>query len=387
MMTDPGFWGFRRSNGQAGVRNHVAVISAMDLSNTVVRKISALVRGTVAITPQFGRLQFGADAAQHDRTLIGIGANPNVFGALVVSLEPESANRIAEGVRKTGKPVHVLDVQGAGGSLHAAFAGARLAGQLVLEASRARREWCPLGELVLGLKCGGTDTSSGLAANPAIGSVTDRIVSAGGIVLFSEQSELMGAEEVIVERAVNAQAAQSVIAAIARMEQLALAHGLDVRGTNPTPDNISGGITTVEEKAFGSLAKTGTALIQGTIPYASPTPGSGLWLMDGPGPAVELMAGLAASGATAVLFSTGVGNPVGSPIAPTLRVTGRPTTAREAWENIDVDVSGVTVGTESLSQAGDRLYHHLLNVLSGELTKCEVFADEEFAISRIGETL
>jgi altronate dehydratase large subunit len=170
------------------------------------------------------------------------------------------------------------------------------------------------------------------------------------------------------------------------MEELAFRHGIDVRGINPTPDNIIGGITTVEEKAFGSLAKTGTGPIHGVVPYAARPPHNGLWLVDGPGPAVELMAGLAASGATAMLFSTGAGNPAGSPIAPTVRVTGHPETA-SAWENIDFDASDVTLGERTVSASGDLLFEHLLRVLSGELTKCEVFADEEFAISRLGEAL
>lgn len=385
-MSELGFWGFRRPDGRAGVRNHVAVISAMDLSNSLARKICALVRGVVPILPHFGRLLLGADAAQHLRTLVGVGANPNVFGALVVSLEPESAQRIASGIQETGKPVEVLDLQGAGGSLHAAIAGARLAGELMRKASTVPREWLPLGEIVVGLKCGGSDTTSGIAANPVIGVVTDRVAAAAGTVLFSEQSELIGAENAIAERTATPAAARAVLAAISRMEELAFRHGIDVRGINPTPDNIAGGITTVEEKAFGSLAKTGTGLIQGVVPYAVRPPGTGLWMIDGSGPAVELMSGLAASGATAMLFSTGVGNPVGSPVAPTLRVTGHPATA-DAWENIDFDASAVTLGEQTVSESGELLFQHLLRVLSGELTKCEVFADEEFAVSRLGETL
>lgn len=387
MGTELGFWGFRRPDGRVGIRNHVVIISAMDLSNSVVRKIAALVRGTVPILPHFGRLLLGPDAAQHLRTLVGVGVNSNVFGALVVSLEADSARRIAERITEFSKHVQVLDVQGTGGSLGTAMAGARLAGELMLEASSARREWCSLKDLVLGLKCGGTDATSGIAANPAIGVVTDRVIAAGGTVLFSEPSELMGGEPVMVERAVSREAADAIVATIGRFEQLAASHGIDVRGTNPTPDNIAGGITTVEEKAFGSLAKTGTGPIQGVVSYAVRPPNPGLWLVDGSGPAVELMAGFAASGATAMLFSTGLGNPAGSPIAPTLRVTGCSATAQNAWENIDVDVSGVTMGTEDVPQAGDRLFRHLMRVLSGELTKSEVFGDEEFAISRLSETL
>ena len=385
-MAELGFWGYRRADGRVGVRNHVAVISAMDLSNSVARKVCSLVRGLVPILPHFGRLLLGADAAQHVRTLVGVGANPNLFGALVVSLEPDSAARIATGLKEAGKPVEVLDVQGAGGSLHAAMAGARVAGKLMQQASVLRPEWCPLDAVTLGLKCGGSDTTSGLAANPVIGEVTDRVLAAGGSVLFSEQSELIGAEEALRERAVSRVAAEAILGAVSRMEELAFQHGVDVRGINPTPDNIAGGITTVEEKAFGSLAKSGTKPIQGVVPYAVAPPRPGLWLMDSSGPAIELMAGLAASGATVVIFSTGVGNPAGSPIAPTLRVTGHPTTAT-AWENIDFDASGVTLGNETVAEAGERLFHHLLRVLSGELTKCEVFGDEEFAISRLGETL
>jgi altronate dehydratase large subunit len=382
-----GFWGYRRSDGRVGVRNLVAVISVMDLSNTVVRKISSLVRGSVSILPQFGRLLLGPDAAQHKRTLIGVGNNPNIFAALVVSLEPDSAREIADGIKESGKRVHILDVQSSGGSLQATIAGARMAGELVLEASQARRAWCPLRDLALGLKCGGSDTTSGIAANPAIGVVADRVIESGGTVLFSEPCELMGAEEMLGERALIREVANAIVAAVAYREQLAFKHGLDVRGTNPTPDNIAGGITTVEEKAFGSLVKTGTTTIQGVVPYAFRPPGTGLWFMDGPGPAVELMAGMVAAGAQMMLFSTGVGNPVGSPVAPTLRVTGHPSTARDAWENIDFDASGVTLGVQSVGEAGERLLHHLLRVLSGELTKCEIFDDQEFAISRIEETL
>lgn len=381
------FLGYRRPDGSVGIRNHVAIISAMDNVNGVVKKIASQVKGVLPLTILYGRGQFGADNDLTVNTLIGMGKNPNIAAVLVVSLEKVSAKKIADGIAQSKKPVQYLAVQDAGGSTEAVYQGTKIAMDMMIKASEQQREEFPLSKLILGVECGGSDTTSGIASNPVVGYVADQIVDAGGVVFLSETSEFMGAEHVLAERARTPEVARKIYAAVKRIEDDAKSRGVDIRGANPVPDNIAGGLTTIEEKSLGAIMKGGTATIQDILEYGQSPWGKGLFLMDTPAPACESMTGLAAGGTQIILFSTGKGNIMGNPIAPTIKVSGNPKTVNVMTANIDVDVTGITAGEESLAEAGERLLEELIKVCSGKKTKAEVLGEEEIAISRIQPTV
>lgn len=385
-MSEMGFWGYRRANGTVGIRNKVAILAVMDNVNGIVRNLEHLVRGTVAIPVWYGRGQFGADDDLFRRTQVGLASNPNIAAVLVISLEKVSAEKVAAAIARSGKPVEHISVQDVGGTVEALAAGIRKLIPMVEMASAERPEFTPMSELVLGVECGGTDTTSGIAANPALGFVADRVVESGGTVFLSETSEWMGAEQVLAKRAGSNQVSDDIWAAVKRIEDSAVSRGVDIRGANPVPDNIRGGITTIEEKSLGAIIKGGTTEIRGVLDYATVPEGKGLYLMDTAAPAAESMTGLAAGGAQIILFSTGQMNIMGNTVSPTVKVTGNPRTADFLRDNVDVDVSPMLTG-ESLDDAGARLLAFSLAVSSGRMTRSEILGDVDIAISRIEPTV
>lgn len=381
------FLGYQRSDGSVGVRNWVGVLSAMDNANPVTRAICDGVQGTLPITTLFVRGQFGRDEMITVRTLVGLGANPNVGACLVVGLETTTTMRLVQQISETGKPVEALIIQSEGGTVQALSVGIRKALNLVRKVSAQRPSALPMSALTIGVECGGSDTTSGIASNPAIGVVADRVVDAGGKVIISETSEFLGAEHLFAERAVNQAVREKIMAAVSQVERDALKEGVDIRGSNPVPDNIRGGLTTIEEKALGAMVKSGTRPVQGVLEYGQKPPGSGCWMMDTPAPAVESMTGLAAGGCQLVLFSTGIGNTIGSAVAPTIKITGNVNTAKRFADNIDVDVSAILTEGQAVEVAGSELLTMMLDVASGTMTSSEILRQVETGISRFGPTV
>ena len=381
------FKGFRRADGRVGVRNTVAILSAMDNTNPSADRIASMVSGTTVLATPFGRGQIGADFEVTLRTLAGLGAHPNVAGVLVLSLSLASGREIAERIRATGKPVEVLGLQEIGSAMALTMEGVRIAARMVLAASELEREACPMSELTVGVECGGSDTTSGLASNPAVGRFSDRLVDAGGTIVLSEPAEFMGAEHILAARAVKPEDAERIRKMVLWFEEEAARNGVDMRGTNPTPDNIEGGLTTLEEKSLGAIAKGGTRPIVEVIDYSSNAKERGLVVMDTPSAACESMTGLAAGGAQIIIFSTGRGNAIGAPIAPTIKVTGNPNTAELMGENIDVDVSSILTTGASLDDAGEQVWQRVARVATGALTSCEVLHEEQLSVSRFGPSV
>ena len=381
------FMGYARANGTYGIRNHVAIISAMDNSNFIARRVAAQVSGTVVACPCFGRGEVGADLDQHIATLGGLGANPNVFAAVVVSMEPVIAGKITALIRASGKEAVLCSCDEYGGTINTTSAAVRAAKRLVIKASMQKRVEVPLSELILGVECGGSDSVSGLISNPATGIVADRIVDLGGKVVLSETTEWMGAEESLRQRAVTPELGQRIVDAIKWYEDYIISIGVDIKGTNPAPDNIKGGLSTIEEKALGAVEKGGTRPIQDLITYNGKVTKSGLTLLDASPGGVENTTSLSSIGCQAIIFSTGKGNPIGTPISPTIKVTGNARTINSYGDNIDVDISNVmTIGT-SLEEAADLLFGNLVDICNGKLTTAEVLGDTEIAVTRIGYTV
>lgn len=385
------FQGYRRPDGTVGIRNHVLVIPSVVCANRVARGISQQVAGTVWVEHQHGCAQLGADAELTARVLAAHGAHPNVFGVVVVGLGCETvrAQDIAAAVRKQCpyKPVHLVVIQDEGGSVKATAAGASAARAMVGAASLQKREPIDAGELILGTECGGSDACSGISGNPALGVASDLLIDAGGTVILAETTEIIGAEHLIAARAVNEQVAGRCYELINRCEALATGMGVDMRGGQPTPGNIEGGLSSIEEKSLGCIYKAGSRPLRDVIEYAAPIAGKGLIWMDTPGQDIEQITGMVAGGCHLVVFTTGRGTCCGSPIAPTIKVATTTPLFHKMNDNIDLDAGTVVTGDETVAQVGERIFAEMLAAASGKLSKAEILGFNDFAINRIGPTM
>lgn len=379
------FLGFRRDNGTVGTRNHIIVISTVVCANQVARNVANSIEDARYITHPMGCGHLGADFMRVLSTLAGFGKNPNVAAVIVVGLGCENmqAKLVADEIAKSKKPVQHITIQEEGGTIKATQKGIEILLDLSREASEFEREKCDLSELILGLECGGSDATSGLVGNPAVGVASDAIVKTGGTVILPEATEWIGAEHLLAKRAVKEELKEEIYAAVDKYIAKVLSLGIDVRGSQPTPGNIEGGITTIEEKSLGNICKAGNSPVQGLLEYAERPPGKGLYLMDEPGLDIESITGLTAAGSQIITFTTGVGTPAGSPIAPVIKITGNHRTFKNMNDNIDIDVSNVLEGKETLQKAGERILNEIVEVASGKMTKAEILKNREFAIYRV----
>jgi altronate dehydratase large subunit len=391
MTPRPGFLGYRRPDGRVGTRNHVLVVPTVICSSLVAERVAAAALPLATALPHLaGCGQLGPDMRVTHDTLAAYCAHPNVGAVVVLALGCEQvvAHTLAESARRHGKPVEIVAIQAEGGTLRATAKGARIAQAFAGMLAAQEREWCDVADLVLSLKCGGSDYTSGLASNPALGRVTDRLVDLGGSAVLGEIAEIMGAEHLLASRATQAATATRLIQIITRVETEARALGLDIRGTQPSPGNIRGGLTTIEEKSLGATHKGGErAPLEDVVGYAAPITRKGLSVMDTPGLDVESVTGMVAGGAQVVVFTTGLGTPTGNPIAPVIKITGNARTARSMADNIDLDVSDIMNDAETVDAAADRLFLEVLAVASGRQTATETLGHREFAIHRRNPTI
>jgi altronate dehydratase large subunit len=385
------FMGYRRADGKAGIRNHVLILSAVVCANRVARGIADMVSGAVWVEHQNGCTQLGADLELSKRVLVAHGAHPNVFGVVVVGLGCETlrAQAVAEEIRAAcpGKPVKLVIIQDEGGSVKATAAGAVAAREMLGQASREVRVEIDASELILGTECGGSDACSGISANPALGKASDLLIEDGGTVILAETTELIGAEHIVAARAVTPAVADRCYEVIARCEKQATDMGVDMRGGQPTPGNIEGGLSSIEEKSLGCVYKAGTKPLQDVIDYAMPVTKRGLVWMDTPGQDIEQLTGMVAGGCQIVVFTTGRGTCCGSPIAPTIKVATNSELFRHMNDNIDLDAGPIVAGAATVDQIGQVIYDEMLAVASGKLCKAEILGFNDFAIHRIGPTM
>jgi altronate dehydratase large subunit len=390
-VSAPTFLGYRRQDGRIGVRNHLLVVPTVICASVVAERVAAAAApiGT-ALPHSAGCGQLGPDMHTTHDTLAAYCGHPNVGAVLVIALGCEQvvAQRLADAARAAGKPVQILAIQSEGGTVKTERRATAIAREMTADLARVERAPCDLSSLILSVKCGGSDYTSGLASNPALGRVADRLVELGGSAVLGEIAEIMGAEHLLAARARERETAGKLLRVINRVESEAIALGLDIRGTQPSPGNIRGGLTTIEEKSLGATHKGGerTPLVD-VVGYAAPITKKGLTVMDTPGLDVESVTGMVGGGAQVVVFTTGLGTPTGNPIAPVIKITGNSRTAASMADNIDLDVSGVLDDRETLDGAAARLFDEVVAVCSGKETATERLGFREFAIHRPNPTI
>jgi (2R)-sulfolactate sulfo-lyase subunit beta len=380
------FSGFRRQNGRVGIRNHVIILPLDDLSNAACEKVAHNVKGTLAIPHHYGRLQFGEDLELHFRTLIGAGRNPNVAAVVVIGIEPGWTGRVVDGIAKTGKPAEGFALE-RNGEHKTVMNASRAAQRFVQDASEIRREECDLSELWISVKCGESDTTSGIGSNPTVGNLIDKLDPLGVTSCFGETSEITGAEDVCQKRGKTPAIGQKFYDTWkAYMDEVIEPFKTDdLSESQPTKGNIEGGLTTIEEKAFGNLEKIGkkTAYIDVLGPAEEPTKGPGLYFMDTSSAAAECVTLQAAAGFAVHLFPTGQGNVIGNPIEPVIKLTANPRTAREKGEHVDLDVSGILRREMNYDQAGDALIDIMMRTCNGRMTCAEALGHQEFVMTKL----
>lgn len=383
------FQGYRRAVGRAGTRNTILVIPSVGCSQEAARSIAQGLKGVVYLPNILGCGQMGEDRPLVKRTLTGFGVHPNVFGVLVVGLgcEELAAGLLADEIRPSGKRVEALVIQEVGGTRKTISLGRSIVKEMLADGAKLPREPIPLRELILGTECGGSDFTSGLASNPAVGAACDMLLAEGGTVILSETPELIGAEHLLARRARTRKVSRQLLDAVAWWENRTVKAGQNIRKANPSPGNIEGGITSLEEKSLGCIYKAGKGVLQEVITYGSHPKENGLVFMDTPAHDIEQLTGMAAGGAQMVLFTTGRGTPVGSPIAPVIKITGNRNTYLKMKEHMDIDVSRVLEGKEGLTEAGKRIFEEVILVASGKLTKAEKLGQKDFCIFKLNPNI
>ena len=378
--------GYIRPDGSVGFRNYVAVLSSVSCANDAVLRLGRLYPDIISLTHRQGCGQLGEDKDQAARTLAGIGKNPNIAGVLVVGMGCESitSGYLTEEISKTKKMVESLIILDEGGLSRVLPKGIKVLDHMLHEASQMKRTPCGIENLTLGIKCGLTDTTSGIITNPAVGVVADRVVESGGRVIFGETPEIIGAEHILAKRAATPAVEKDLYRVVNECEDRVKASGMDIRGANPAPGNIAGGITTIEEKSLGAIRKGGGSIVKGVLGYGEIPEGKGLFFMDGPGRTPEALTGLSGVGAQIIIFPTGGGSPAGSLISPVIKVTGNPRTAQRLKDHIDVDVSSIIKGEATLEETGENIFQELLNVASGKATRSERLGYGMISIWNIG---
>ena len=362
------FMGYVRPDGKVGARNYVAVIPSVTCANDVAQAICRQVQGTITYLHHQGCCQMPPDLERVTDTLISLGKSPNLASVLVVSLGCEGTDheRMVREIAATGKPVEIIHIQELGGVSKAIQAGTDIARRMVIAASGMQRQPVDVSNIVMAIKCGASDTTSGMASNCVIGYVADKLVDLGATVIFGETTEFIGGEHLLARRAVSKEVGDKILEIVEKMEARAKAIGCDMRKGQPTPGNIAGGLSSIEEKTLGAIVKSGMLDYPEFV-----TNEKGLWIKDTPGREPEILTGMAATGAQFMMFSTGRGAPQGFPSMPVIKVCGNPNTYQRMEQDMDLNAGLIITGEKTIDQVGEEAFAKLLRTLSGEMTKNE----------------
>lgn len=380
------FWGYRRPDGKVGVRNKILILPASICATDTARIVASQVEGAVTFHNQNGCSQVPSDMKLTLDTIAGMAANPNVYGTVVISLGCEGCQMdlVAEEIEKrTSKPLERFVIQENGGTIATVERATRAAKRMAQDASLLQREKFPISELIVGTECGGSDQTSGLASNPLIGEACDRLVDMGATAVLSETTEFIGAEHILARRGRTPEVSRRIYDIVHRFENSLKLVGEDVRDGNPSPGNMEGGLTTLEEKSLGCIHKGGHRPVEAVYEYSEIIDKKGLVIMDTPGNDPSSVAAMVAGGAQVVLFSTGRGTPTGNPVAPIIKLTANPQTYAGMSDNIDVDASMLLTNPDRMPELADALVEEVAATASGKLTKSEALGYTEMAIARV----
>lgn len=380
------FLGYRRPDGKVGVRNKIFILPASVCASDTTRIIASQIEGAVTFNNQNGCSQVAGDQQLTMDVMAGMAANPNVYGIIVVSLGCENCQMdlVVDAIReRTNKPMETFIIQENGGTITTIERAVRAGRKMAQEASKLQREEFPISELIVGTECGGSDPTSGLASNVLIGELSDRLVALGATSILSETTEFIGAEHILAKRAKTPEIKERIYEIVHRYEKALQLVGEEVRDGNPSPGNIAGGITTLEEKSLGCIHKGGHTEVTAVYDYGKQVEEKGLVIMDTPGNDPSSVAGMVAGGAQVIVFSTGRGTPTGNPISPVIKITGNKITFANMSDNIDIDASPVIYGLQTLKELGEEFLQELVEVANGKQTKAETLGYTEMAIARL----
>jgi arabinonate dehydratase len=391
------FMGHRRRDGRTGTRNFVLIVPTSMCASHEAQQISTIteftlynrekypnVDGVVAIPHNKGcGCQDGSTIDVMLRTLSNYADHPNVGGVILIDLGCEKTNLalveryLLNREKSFDKPVAKIGIQEVGGTQAAIQRGLQEVERMLPEVNRSAREECSVSEIVLGVKCGGSDGFSGISANPSLGRAADLLVQSGGSVLITEVPEFCGAEHLFANRAKDAETGRAVYRMVDWYKDYASKFGA-VLNNNPSPGNIAGGLLNITIKSLGAIAKAGTTRVEGVLEYAESVRHRGLNLMQGPGYDQESTPGLVAAGATVVVFTTGRGTTIGNAIAPVIKLASNTLVFERMRSDIDLSAGGVIDGTETIDEVGQRVFDEIVRVAGGVEAKAEQHKHREF---------
>lgn len=381
------FKGYQRCDGKVGIRNKILILPASICASDTTRIIAGQVEGCVTFHNQLGCSQTKLDQQCTIDVMAGMAANPNVYGTIVISLGCENCqmNLVLKAIKeRTKKPLKHYIIQENGGTIRTVERAVRAARDMAREASREQRVEVDLSHLILGTECGGSDPTSGLAANPLVGSLSDRFVRERATSVLSETTEFIGAEHILAKRGITEAVSKQIYEIVENYEKSMKQSGQNIRERNPSPGNKAGGITTLEEKSLGCIHKGGHAPIMRVFDYAEEIKEKGLVIMDTPGNDPISIAGMVAGGCQLIVFTTGRGTPTGNPIVPVIKITGNKITFNNMEDNIDFNASDLLYGKQTLDEMSENLYQEVIEVANGKKCKTEILGYQEMAIARVG---
>ena len=384
--SDLKFWGYKRKDGRAGIRNHVLVLPTCACGSESARIVASQVRGAVNIVFNTGCSDVAANTHMSQKILTGFACNPNVYGVVIIGLGCETVphNKLREKIKSlTSKPVVSFGIQEEGGTLKTIEKAVRAAREMATEAGMQHRELCDISELLMGIECGGSDATSGIASNPAVGELSDRLIDLGASTMMSESIEWIGGEHVLAKRAATQEIHNQIIKVCEDYEKHLLAAGQDCRAGQPTPGNKTGGLSTIDEKSLGCIRKGGTRSIVEVLEQAERPTKRGAIVMDTAGYDISSVTSMVAAGCNAIIFTTGRGTPTGNAIAPVLKVTANAHTYSWMEDNMDVDLSGIIKGEMGIPESGEMLLNHMLEVCNGRLTKAEAYGFSDIVVDHV----
>lgn len=380
------FWGYRRAEGRPGIRNHVLILPGCACGSETSRIVASQVRGAVNIIFNTGCSDVAANTAMSQKVLTGFACNPNVYGVVIIGLGCETVGhkQLREKIQgMTSKPVVSFGIQDEGGTLKTIEKAVRAAREMAAQAAQQQKELFDISELFLGIECGGSDATSGIASNPAVGELSDLLVDYGATAMMSESIEWIGGEHVVAKRAATPKIHNQIIEICRAYEEHLKAAGQDCRAGQPTPGNKAGGLSTLDEKSLGCIRKGGTRPIVEVLEQAQKPTRHGALVMDTAGYDISSVTSMVAAGCQVVIFTTGRGTPTGNAIVPVLKVTANERTFHNMEDNMDVDLSAIVRGEKTYQEMGAQLLDEIVSISNGKLTKAEAYGFSDIAVDHV----